>query len=93
MTANSDWRHRAACRGEDPELWFPLNDAEHGPAVLQAADAVAICHGCPAIKACLAWALETSQGFGVWGGMTAPDRARLKRREIKSARRATGGAA
>lgn len=23
-----DWRHQAACRGENPELWFSLNPAD-----------------------------------------------------------------
>lgn len=61
MTTN--WRHHAACRDEDPELFFPLN-------VAQAAPAVAVCNRCPVAGACLDWALETGQAYGIWGGQT-----------------------
>lgn len=82
-----DWRSRAACAGYDPETWFPVNDAEYGPALLQAEDAKAVCDRCPVVDACLRWALESGQDHGVWGGMTAPERVRLKRRVYKSAAR------
>jgi hypothetical protein len=44
----------------DPDLWF---DALH-----QAA-AMAVCQGCPVRAACDAWATETGQTLGVWGGV------------------------
>jgi hypothetical protein len=41
------------------------------------AAAIAVCKTCPHIFECLAWALETEQSFGVWGGTTP-----VERREI-----------
>jgi hypothetical protein len=34
------------------------------------ADALAMCRICPARAACLAYAVETGQMFGIWGGKT-----------------------
>ena len=42
-----DWRHRAACRDEDPELFFPIGNT--GPALLQIEEAKAVCRRCPVI--------------------------------------------
>ena len=73
-----DWRHRAACRDADPEIFFPV--AEAGPA-LDAAEAVALdyCAVCPVRAECLAFALEKIP-YGIAGGMTAEQRGTLRRR-------------
>lgn len=73
-----DWRHRAACQGEDAELFFPVGTS--GPALLQIAQAKAVCRGCPVVSECLTWALESGQDAGVWGGMSEDERRALKRR-------------
>jgi WhiB family redox-sensing transcriptional regulator len=74
----SDWRHRAACRDEDSELFFPIGTS--GPALLQVEQAKAVCRRCPATEECLQWALDTGQDAGVWGGMSEEERRTLKRR-------------
>ena len=89
--AGGDWRHQAACLEEDPELFFPVGTS--GPAVEQAAEAKLVCSGCPVREACLSWALETGQGFGVWGGLAEEERRALKRRQARAARRDRGAAA
>ena len=74
----SDWRSRAACRQEDPELFYPVGTT--GPAVEQTLQAKAVCARCPASDQCLAWALDTNQQFGVWGGTTEEERKKLRPR-------------
>ena len=39
-----DWRHRAACLDEDPELFFPIGNT--GPALLQIEEAKQVCRRC-----------------------------------------------
>lgn len=70
----SYWRHRAACRGEDPELFFPVGPAARA----QIAEAKKICARCPVRRACLVFALATGQGHGIWGGLTEDERRRLR---------------
>lgn len=81
-----DWRHQAACRGEDPELFFPVGTS--GPALLQIAEAKTVCRRCPVITECLTWALESGQDAGVWGGMSEDERRALKRRNARARLRA-----
>lgn len=59
-----DWRHRAACLTEDPELFFPIGNT--GPALLQIEEAKAVCRRCDVVDTCLKWALESGQDAGVW---------------------------
>ena len=60
-----DWRHRAACLDEDPELFFPIGNT--GPALLQIDEAKAVCRRCPVVDTCLKWALESGQDAGRLG--------------------------
>src|SRR5512142_3414610 len=76
--AAMDWRHRAVCRDEDPELFFPIGTS--GPALLQVEQAKAVCRRCSVTDECLQWALDTGQDAGVWGGMSEEERRALKRR-------------
>ena len=54
-----DWRDRAACLDEDPELFFPIGNT--GPAILQIEEAKAVCRRCEVIDTCLKWAIESGQ--------------------------------
>jgi WhiB family transcriptional regulator, redox-sensing transcriptional regulator len=70
-----DWRHRAACRGVDPELFFPIGTV--GPAALQIEQAKQVCQQCCVRAHCLAWALQSEQEFGIWGGTSEDERLAL----------------
>jgi WhiB family redox-sensing transcriptional regulator len=79
------WRDHAACRGQDPDLFFPIGTT--GPALAQLEQARAVCRRCPVQERCLEWALETDQTIGVWGGTTESERRALKRRRAVARRR------
>ena len=48
-----------------------------------------VCNRCPVTSQCLAWALETGQDAGVWGGMSEDERRALKRRRNRGRTRRT----
>jgi WhiB family redox-sensing transcriptional regulator len=79
-----DWRHAAACRGEDPELFFPIGST--GPALLQIEEAKSVCRGCDVQGMCLR--LGTGEDAGVWGGLSEDERRALKRRVARAGRAA-----
>lgn len=85
-----DFRHRAICRDEDPELFFPVGTS--GPALLQIAAAKTVCRRCPVVSECLAWALDSGQTAGVWGGMSEDERRALKRRNTRRTNKLTDDA-
>ncbi|MGH8937160.1 MAG: WhiB family transcriptional regulator [Acidimicrobiia bacterium] len=67
------WMERAACRGMDPALFFPLSDEE-------AEAGLAVCRTCPVREECLEYALEARERYGIWGGTTERERKRILRR-------------
>jgi WhiB family redox-sensing transcriptional regulator len=75
---NATWRQRAACRGLDPEIFYPASDEE-------AEEAKAICASCPVRQLCLEHALAFRERDGVWGGLTERERRRVLRQRRKSA--------
>ncbi|WP_326740453.1 WhiB family transcriptional regulator [Streptomyces sp. NBC_01022] len=79
-----NWRMHAACREEDPDLFFPIGST--GPALVQTEDAKAVCRSCPVRAECLRWALENGQDAGVWGGLGETERRALKRRSRRRAK-------
>lgn len=70
----ADGLSEAACRSEDPELFFPIT--ETGPGARQVARAKAVCARCPVSSACLAYAVENGLAHGVFGGLTGSERRR-----------------
>lgn len=75
---NPTWRQRAACRGIDPEVFYPSSDEE-------AEEAKGICAGCPVRQPCLEHALAHREKDGVWGGATERERRRILRQRRRSA--------
>lgn len=72
--------NQALCAQTDPEIFFP----EKGGSVRLAID---ICNECEVRLECLEWALTNNEKYGIWGGMTAKDRERLKKqRGVKGTR-------
>ena len=75
---NLIWRQHAACRGLDPEIFYPVTDDE--------ADAAkSVCDVCAVRETCLEHALGSRERDGVWGGATERERRRIIRQRRRSA--------
>ncbi len=66
------WMRRAACRGQPVAAFFPTRD--------QSSDAAReLCARCPVKVECGGYAMADPDLDGTWGGMTARERAVLRR--------------
>lgn len=68
-----DWQVQAACRGVEPEVFFPISDED-------AWRAKEICALCAVREPCLAFSLQNRERYGVWGGITEKERIEMLRR-------------
>lgn len=75
---NLPWRQHAACKGLDPDIFYPASDEEAGPAK-------AVCEQCAVQSTCLEFALGSRERDGVWGGATEKERRRIIRQRRRSA--------
>jgi WhiB family redox-sensing transcriptional regulator len=80
-----DW-DQAACNGLDTGTFFDHEDTRGMKRANSLAAARAVCTTCSIRVACLDFAVDTVQQFGVWGGLTAAERGDLivakQRRDI-----------
>jgi WhiB family redox-sensing transcriptional regulator len=74
----ASWRDAAACRFLDTDLFFPIGKA--GLALAEIKEAKSVCERCQVRPSCLAFALDTHQGYGIWGGYDEDERRLLLRR-------------
>lgn len=72
------WSEKAACRGLDPQVFYPDPDDE-------ALEAKAVCDQCTVREACLEHALSYREKEGIWGGATEKERRRIIRQRRRSA--------
>lgn len=79
------WREAAACVAADVDVSFFPDKEDLGSIV----KAKAVCATCPVADACLTWAIETNQSEGIWGGHTAKERRKLRRRWLEEVQKAS----
>lgn len=82
VSADWNWRTRAACRGDHVDRYFN-DEGERGPTKrARDASAKAVCATCPVRAVCLNWALTVGEAYGVWGGTTPSERADLSKAAV-----------
>ena len=78
------WYEYAACRGENPELFFPIGTS--GSALRQLEQAKAVCGRCAVQSVCLEWAVLAGIDEGVWGGQSEDERRAQRHRTARQRR-------
>ncbi|WP_125570093.1 WhiB family transcriptional regulator [Nocardioides baekrokdamisoli] len=66
----------AACRNEDPDLFFPPGESKRGAA--QSDEARGVCGVCGVRQPCLELALRTNAEYGIWGGFSPKEVGRIR---------------
>ena len=74
---NHAWHQQGACRGLDPEIFYPATHEE-------AEQAKAVCSLCGVQQACLEHALGRREKDGIWGGATEKERRRIIRQRRRA---------
>jgi WhiB family redox-sensing transcriptional regulator len=70
--AMADWRSGGACFGRNDDAMFPETNREQR-------EAAQLCLlACPVREECLSYALRADERWGVWGGTTEAERAKLR---------------
>ncbi|WP_155929469.1 WhiB family transcriptional regulator [Mycolicibacterium sp. CBMA 234] len=72
-----DWQLLASCRGEDWTLFFAADCETRRRRAQREQRAKQMCRGCPVRTECRTHALTIGEAYGVWGGLSEPERTRL----------------
>lgn len=79
MASDDSWRAQAACRGQDVETFYSLEESD-------VRYALSLCGECPVRRRCYEYAVAQGEMFGIWGGTAETERrALLQERENPSA--------
>lgn len=70
------WMQEAACKDTVGDLFFPVVHTKGWQEQMERAKQV--CARCPVRPECLAYALDTGQKAGVWGGLSEAERQELR---------------
>lgn len=65
------WKLDGSCRQNAPDAWYPAKGGS-------ARQVKAICADCPVQAACLEYALTNGERWGIWGGLSAAERQKLR---------------
>jgi len=73
------WGDFALCKGSNTDMFFTENRGRYGATE----QAKRICRQCQAVDDCLTYAIEGSEGHGVWGGLATKQRQQLGNRTVE----------
>lgn len=83
---NLNWQQRAACRTEDPALFFGPSGERQPEREVRERMAKFVCARCPVRTDCLDYAVARREEHGVWGGLSEDERRSGRRRLVRAVR-------
>ena len=72
------------CRTTDPDAWFPEAGDGHSKAIRYAKE---MCLECPLLVECRLYALVAEEPHGIWGGLDAMQRNKIRANRNKEAKK------
>lgn len=72
LDRDENWQAYANCATADPDAFHPEKGGTTQPAKQ-------VCAACTVREQCLAYAIENKEHQGIWGGLSAQERKRLRR--------------
>jgi WhiB family redox-sensing transcriptional regulator len=72
------------CRTTDPDAWFPETGEGNSKAIRYAKE---MCKQCPLIVECGIYAIAAGEQHGIWGGLDAMQRNKIRSSRNKEAKR------
>lgn len=76
-TEAQSFMESAACRGMDPELFYPHKGDSP-------TNAKQVCYVCQVKRECLEYALQNNERDGIWGGASERERRQIKRERSRA---------
>lgn len=74
MAATWEWQLDGLCRGMDSAVFFhPEGERGHKRSAREE-QAKRVCEKCPVMQQCREYAVSAGEPYGVWGGLSAPER-------------------
>ncbi|WP_303396062.1 MULTISPECIES: WhiB family transcriptional regulator [unclassified Rhodococcus (in: high G+C Gram-positive bacteria)] len=78
ITDEWEWQLDAECRNEQAAVFFPPTNTRGAALELLEIQAKRICSRCPVRRRCLDYAIASGEPYGVWGGLSASERHRVR---------------
>lgn len=71
------WQWQGSCMGKDSSVFFSPEAERGAKRQRREAAAKAVCASCPVIERCREHAIDVQEPYGVWGGLTEAERAKI----------------
>ena len=73
-----EWQLNGLCRGMDSAVFFHPEGERGHKRTAREEQAKRVCQQCPVMQRCREYAVAAGDPYGVWGGLSAPERSLIE---------------